>query len=72
MSLFNVGKKQEEQLPCACQCGSGAAETVEVSNVGKGDDGNCICCIKVLGSGCASFHALYENAKDAFKLVAYA
>lgn len=22
-----------------------------------------ICCIKVLGSGCASCHALYENAK---------
>lgn len=23
------------------------------------------CCVKVLGSGCASCHALYENAKDA-------
>lgn len=23
-----------------------------------------ICCIKVLGSGCASCHALYENAKQ--------
>ena len=26
---------------------------------------NGICCIKVLGSGCASCHALYENTKEA-------
>ena len=31
----------------------------------KGKDG--ICCIKVLGSGCASCHALYENTKEAVK-----
>lgn len=26
-----------------------------------------ICCIKVLGSGCTSCHAQYENAKEAIK-----
>ena len=26
-----------------------------------------ICCIKVLGSGCANCHSLYENAKEAVK-----
>jgi len=26
-----------------------------------------LCCIKVLGSGCASCHALYENTKEAVK-----
>lgn len=65
MALFNFGKKQEEQPAGACQCGSGVAETVEVSDVGKCCEGNDICCIKVLGAGCKSCHALYENAKEA-------
>lgn len=27
----------------------------------------CLCCIKVLGSDCASCHALYDNTKEAVK-----
>lgn len=33
----------------------------------KMDEENRIWCIKVLGSGCASCHALYENTKEAVK-----
>lgn len=34
---------------------------------GKEKEENSICSIKVLGSGCASCHALYENTKEAVK-----
>lgn len=69
MSLFNVGKKKEEErIPaCACNCGCPDSEGSE----GKGGccpetkDG--ICCIKVLGAGCKSCHQLYENAKEAVR-----
>lgn len=37
----------------------------EISDFGKKKEEKKICCIKVLGSGCASCHALYENAKEA-------
>ena len=33
----------------------------------KKEEENGTCCIKVLGSGCASCHALFENAKEAVK-----
>lgn len=33
----------------------------------KKEDENGICCIKVLGSGCASCHAQFENAQEAVK-----
>ena len=50
MALFNFGKKKEERKVPTCCCGTPV-------------DG--ICCIKVLGAGCKSCHALYEAAKEA-------
>ncbi|MCI5536553.1 MAG: thioredoxin family protein [Clostridiales bacterium] len=49
MSLFGLGKKKEVKEPSCC-CGSNVEG---------------VCCVKVLGSGCKSCHALYENAKQA-------
>lgn len=70
MSLFNFGKKKEEekQTPdCACNCGCPTSEADELVNecCGKAVDG--ICCIKVLGAGCASCHQQFEYAKEAVK-----
>lgn len=65
MGLFGFGKKkeQENKAPaCACQCGCGAAEVTTAAPTP--------CCdgalsVKVLGTGCASCHALLENTKAA-------
>lgn len=68
MALFNFGKKKEAQAPtCACSCGCATGEATEVVNTCCGEAVNGICCIKVLGSGCKSCHALYEVTKDAVK-----
>lgn len=73
MALFNFGKKEEEKKSCCCGsevkaeqtagccCGSEAKE--ENTCCGAPVDG--ICCIKVLGSGCKSCHALLEATKEA-------
>lgn len=55
MALFNFGKKNDEKKEPVTQrvnecCGKAA---------------DSICCIKVLGAGCASCHQLYLNAKEA-------
>lgn len=67
MALFNFGKKKEEerkdQTCCCCDAGK-AAETV---NICCGETKTEICCVKVLGSGCKSCHALLEAAKEAVK-----
>lgn len=66
MSLFGKKKEEEKKAPaCACNSGCPVSEATEIINdcCSKSQDG--ICCIKVLGSGCASCHALYESAKDA-------
>lgn len=69
MALFNFGKKKAEQKTPACACNGGCpaseAESMTHSCCGEAVDG--ICCIKVLGSGCASCHRLYENTKTAVK-----
>ena len=69
MALFNFGKKKAEQKTPACACNGGShaseAESMTHSCCGEAVDG--ICCIKVLGSGCASCHRLYENTKTAVK-----
>ena len=59
MSLFNFGKKPEG-AKCCCGSESKAAET---TCCGAPEEG--ICCVKVLGAGCKSCHALYENTKAA-------
>ena len=81
MALFNFGKKKEEKKAPTCCCGGtepkveetpscccGSAPKAEVTSTcccGKSGDG--ICCIKVLGSGCKSCHALLESSKEAVK-----
>lgn len=67
MALF--GKKKEEKKAPACACNSGcpAAEAAEITSDCCPEAKEGICCIKVLGSGCASCHALYENTKEAIK-----
>ncbi len=69
MTLFNFGKKKEEQIApaCACNCGCPASEAESITHSCCGETLEGICCIKVLGSGCASCHQLYENAKTAAK-----
>ncbi len=66
MALF--GKKREEEKKssiCACNSGCPVSETTEITSdcCSNAQDG--ICRVKVLGSGCASCHTLYENVKDA-------
>lgn len=67
MSLFRIKNKEEKTLACACNA---VCPTSEVSETklekeccGKTVDG--ICCIKVLGSGCKSCHALLEATQEA-------
>jgi len=65
MSLFK--KKPEEKSVCAC---NGGCTTSEVDTISKTDTCCCeatnsICCIKILGSGCKSCHALLENTQKA-------
>ena len=72
MSLFNFGKKNEEEKKasassCACNCGCSKSEVREVTNDCCSEAKNGICCIKVLGAGCKSCHEQYENAKEAVK-----
>lgn len=52
MALFNFGKKKEEKKTTGCCCGS---STTDIRSV------------KVLGAGCKSCHAQYENAVVAVK-----
>lgn len=68
MGLFGKKKKEEIQAPsCACNCGCAAEEATEIKKecCGKAVDG--ICCVKVLGAGCASCHQQFEYAKEAVK-----
>ena len=71
MSLFGKKKEERKETDCGCSCGCGC-DTTEVKDTdssstccGEKIDG--ICCVKVLGSGCKSCHALYENTKEAVK-----
>jgi len=52
MALFHFGKKKEDRKTPAFCCGTQTAG---------------ICCIRVLGAGCKSCHALYESTKEAVK-----
>lgn len=66
MALFGKKKEEEKKAPaCACNSGCPTSETTEITNDCRPEAKDGICCIKVLGSGCASCHALYENAKEA-------
>ena len=70
MALFNLGKKKEEENKKPVCAWNGGCSTSESSNIenncrNAAEDG--ICCIKVLGSGCKSCHALLESTKEAVK-----
>lgn len=71
MVLFNFGKKKEETKALGCACNGGCdvmdAEVTEIVNDCCGEAVKGICCIKVLGSGCKSCHALLEAAREAVK-----
>ena len=66
MALFNFGKKKEETKTPACCCGS-APKTEETTSCCCGSSAKGISSIKVLGAGCKSCHAQYENAMAAVK-----
>lgn len=76
MSLFGFGKKKQEepQVPSCC-CGASGTEQDACCCCasGTGQDACCgasakgILSIKVLGAGCKSCHALYENTQAAVK-----
>lgn len=69
MSLFNRKNKETKIPGCACKAGCPTSEAAEIrlekKCCGKAADG--ICCIKVLGSGCKSCHALLEAAEEAVR-----
>ena len=71
MAMFGFGKKKTEEkvIPtCACNAGCPTSEvTAEIDSGCCPETKNGICCIKVLGAGCASCHTQYENAKEAIK-----
>lgn len=68
MGLLGFGKKKEGEAP-VCSC-NGVCETYEaesIENTCCEEANNGICCIKILGSGCKSCHALLENTQTAVK-----
>ena len=72
MSLFNSEKKKAPTCCCgstepkaeksSCCC---SAPKAEASACCCGTSVEGICCVKVLGAGCKSCHAQYENVKAA-------
>lgn len=64
MSILNFGKKKES--PCCCGCGA-ASNTEETANTCGCEAKGRVSSVKVLGAGCKSCHALYENTKQAAK-----
>ena len=62
MALFNFGKKTPV---CAYSSGCPTSEAEEIKNDCCPEAKDGICCIKVLGSGCKSCHALLEATKEA-------
>ncbi len=68
MALFGKKKEEEKKTPaCACNSGCPTSEITEITSDCCPEAENGICYIKVLGSGCASCHAQFENAKEAVK-----
>lgn len=68
MALFGKKKEEEKKAPaCGCNCGCPTSEVTEITSNCCSEDKKDIYSIKVLGSGCASCHAQYENAKEAVK-----
>lgn len=68
MSLFKK-KEKTEQPNCCCEASNlkQSPAPSQAASVCCGEAAESICCVKVLGSGCASCHALYENTCKAVK-----
>ena len=64
MALFNFGKKKETKASSCC-CGGAETRTENAAGCCCGEPVEGICCVKVLGAGCKSCHAQYENVKAA-------
>lgn len=60
-------KKKEKKTSPSCACTGSAEELVKPANAATccGGEKDGICCIKVLGSGCKSCHALLEATQEA-------
>ncbi len=72
MAIFGFGKKkavEQEKSTCGCPCGH-SVEAKAGQNVPCGGVGEKIHTVAVLGSGCSSCHALWENTKEAVKALA--
>lgn len=69
MSLFKLKKKKEEKIKpaYACNCDCPASELTKTANHCCSEAKDGICCIKVLGSGCKSCHALLESTVETVK-----
>ncbi|MEG0863629.1 MAG: thioredoxin family protein [Clostridia bacterium] len=70
MALFGLGKKKEEEKKapaCACNSGCPTSEEAEIANDCCAEAKDGLCCIKVLGTGCPTCHALLESTKEAVK-----
>ena len=69
MALFGFGKKKEveNKAPACCCDGASPADNSKETAACCGKKVEGICCVKVLGAGCKSCHAQYENAKQAVK-----
>lgn len=69
MGLFGLRKKkntEEKAHACTCQRGCHAAEAnITETEKKRTDTDACTLSIKVLGTGCASCHALLESTKQA-------
>ena len=71
MSLFNSEKRKAPT--CCCGSAEPKAEKSSCCSAPKAEASACccgtsvegICCVKVLGAGCKSCHAQYENVKAA-------
>lgn len=68
MALFGKRKISEKPSPaCACSGACATAEATKITNDCCPEAKDGVCCIKVLGAGCKSCHAQYENAQEAVK-----
>ena len=68
MALFGKKNEGKKKAPvCARSFGCPASEATEITSDCCPEAKDGICCIKVLGSGCASCHTQFENVKEAVR-----